>query len=815
MNDNQWTSKSTAASDRRGNGGERVASFQEAANMSTLVRDHDWSATPLGPPDAWPQALQTLVGVLLSSSQPMFLVWGPQRTTIYNDGYREILAGKHPALGKPFDEIWEEIWQSDLEPIVARAYAGEALHMTDIPLVMGRKGYAEETHFAFSYTPVRDESGAVQGFFCPCLEITEQVLEQRRARVRAELTERLRNALDPDTLGYEGAALLGRHLGAFEAAYLEIDESGEHAVVTRSWQAEEGMSSVGRHRLEDFGPAFIADLRASRSVAIGDVHEDERTATPEALANFASRGIRAFLDVPFLREGRLAAVMAVHAHEPRRWHPADVALAEELAQRVHAAVERVRAEAALRASEERMRLAMRATGMVTWEWLPAQDMMTTSDGFAALFGLPASARAEEGYALILPTDEEAHTEGVRKLAAEGGSYAAEFSIRRPDDGRIVWLEERGEAQLDADGRVERVIGVVFDVTERKCAEAALRESEARFREFGEASSDALWIRRADTLEWEYLSAAFDTIYGVDRERAVASRSVDTLLDLIVPEDRERTLQAIVRLREAEEEEGDYEYRIRRPSDGQIRCLRSTGFRLRDADGRVRRLGGITRDVTRERQTADRMDVLLAELQHRTRNLIGVIRAIARRTQRASASLEAFGEQFGARLDALARANALLSRLKDGERVAFEELLHAELRGHGIAVAPGGEGRIALHGPPGIRLKSASVQTLALALHELLTNATKHGALRRPEGRLAIAWHVVHEAGEPRLRVDWRESWAGQGEAEHEAALGSGYGRELIERAIPYQLGAQTRYDLRPDGLNCIVVMPLSASTGTP
>jgi PAS domain S-box-containing protein len=148
--------------------------------------------------------------------------------------------------------------------------------------------------------------------------------------------------------------------------------------------------------------------------------------------------------------------------------------ARELVARVdaHLKMSRLRAEgeAALRESEERMRLAIRATRMVTWEWIPSMDRITTSDSFADVYGLPALARAEEGFALLLPEDREAHTAKVRKIAAEGGSYNSEFRIRKADDGRVVWLEERAEAQSGSDGNVKRVIGVTLDITERKRSE---------------------------------------------------------------------------------------------------------------------------------------------------------------------------------------------------------------------------------------------------------------------------------------------------------------------------------------------------------
>ena len=167
--------------------------------MGALMREHDWSLTPLDAPAAWPGALRTLVAVMLGSRQPMFVAWGAERTLLYNDGYAGILARKHPdALGRPLLEVWSDI-RDDLVPIVEQAYAGEAVHMDDITLMMDRNGYREETHFAFSYTPVRDEAGAVVGLFCPCTETTKQVLAER-ARLEAEA--RARRFLDTVKEGF-------------------------------------------------------------------------------------------------------------------------------------------------------------------------------------------------------------------------------------------------------------------------------------------------------------------------------------------------------------------------------------------------------------------------------------------------------------------------------------------------------------------------------------------------------------------------------------------------------------------------------------
>jgi PAS domain S-box-containing protein len=147
-----------------------------------LMRAHDWSESPLGPPDTWPQSLRTVVGLLLQSQFPMFVAWGPDLGFLYNDSYAEILGAKHPrALGRRFYDIWSEIWP-DISPLIDAAMAGHATYHEDLPLLMNRKGYDEQTWFTFSYSPVRDESGKVAGLFCACSETTQKVLVERAMR---------------------------------------------------------------------------------------------------------------------------------------------------------------------------------------------------------------------------------------------------------------------------------------------------------------------------------------------------------------------------------------------------------------------------------------------------------------------------------------------------------------------------------------------------------------------------------------------------------------------------------------------------------
>jgi two-component sensor histidine kinase/PAS domain-containing protein len=156
-----------------------------------LFRDLDWSSTPLGPPETWSVELKTLTNVMLGSLQPMLIVWGPSQTTLYNDGYAAMCGSRHPAaFGGSFHALWHDIWDQ-VDPIISAAYAGQGTAMDDIEFLMHRNGYPEETHFAFSYTPVRDPWGSVLGMFCACTEITTEVMLRRAERTQRERLEQV------------------------------------------------------------------------------------------------------------------------------------------------------------------------------------------------------------------------------------------------------------------------------------------------------------------------------------------------------------------------------------------------------------------------------------------------------------------------------------------------------------------------------------------------------------------------------------------------------------------------------------------------
>jgi PAS domain S-box-containing protein len=344
-----------------------------------------------------------------------------------------------------------------------------------------------------------------------------------------------------------------------------------------------------------------------------------------------------------------------------------------------------------------------------------------------------------------------------------------------------------------------ILGPIID---RLRQVSELRSSQERFRLIVENAHDyAIFLTDPEDRITDWLSGA-QTVFGWTAEEAVGQPASI----LFTPEDREidRPRQEIDTAR-------------RKGTAPNVRWhLRKDGSRV-FIDGKVtalRHLNGeligflkIGQDVTERRHWEASQQTMIEELQHRTRNLIALVSSIAQQTQRTSPDLETFGTRFSGRLSALSRVQGLLSQ-SELRPVTLGGLVRAELD------ALAGEtmsGRIRVDGPP-VGVRNRGAQVLAMVLHELATNARKYGALSGDEGTLAVTWRIERpQAGPGQLVIDWVEETDLRGKP-REPAAGGGYGRELIEKALPYSLDAQTSFNLTDEGLRCRIALPLDAVT---
>ena len=400
-------------------------------------------------------------------------------------------------------------------------------------------------------------------------------------------------------------------------------------------------------------------------------------------------------------------------------------------------------------------------------------------------------------------DHERVRAAVRRAVGSRTTFDLEHRVRLADGG-VGWVQSRAVPFFDEAGTLVEWVGSANDVTLRKRAEHALRDSEERLRALIEGVPQFVW-RAAEGGDWTWSSPQWSAYTGLNEGE---SRGIGWLA-AVHPDDREKA--GGISAATAGTVPLDMELRLREASSGAYRWFQARALPVKDERGGVVEWLGTSTDVDDLRRLRERQAILVAELQHRTRNLLGMVRSLADTILRTDRGLEGFSAEFADRLDALARVQGLLSRLGEGGQIAFDDLLGAELAAAG---APEGDpARVALDGPSGVPLRSRTVQTFALALHELATNANKYGAFSQPNGRLLVRWRLDRTEGsaEPWLTVDWHESGVAM-PAEGTTPRGGGAGRILIEQALPYELGAKTSFVMAADGVRCSIALPVSSRT---
>ena len=464
--------------------------------MGDLIRAHDWACTPFGPLETWPTSLLVAVSLCLDSSIPTGVFFGADFRLIYNDAYAAMLADRHPwALGRPGSEVWTDAWHVIGPQFVEVVATGRGFSSDSQRFDLIRNGKAEETYFQYSFNPLRDETGRVKGIYNFGMEVTGRVLTERRQVFRARLADALNNLADPVAVIAGASERLGRHLDATRVTYGEVDEDRGTVLVEREWNDDSVPSVLGLLRLDDFGPV-IEELRQGLVIAVDDVSVDPRTAGPMHLAGYRSIGVVAFLAAPLVKQGRLVAILGVHSGRPRPWSQDDRTLTLEVAERTWAAVERARAEASLRRSEARLRLALRGGRMGTWDVDLLTHQMECSDTCKANYGRrPGESFTYEDLAACIDPDDRDHwTRSVEAAVARGADFEVEYRVRWPD-GTQHWVQVRGNCVADGSGRVVGLSGVSFDITDRRLAEERDRraaaeantaaETNAKFRAFYE------------------------------------------------------------------------------------------------------------------------------------------------------------------------------------------------------------------------------------------------------------------------------------------------------------------------------------------
>jgi len=423
--------------------------------LSKLMRAHDWSASPLGSPSHWPQSLRSVVGLLLTSKFPMFVAWGPELGFLYNDPYAEILGAKHPkALGARFQDIWSEIWP-DISPLINAALAGEATYHEDLPLVMNRKGFNEQTWFTFSYSPVRDESGTVAGMFCACTETTGKILAERHNVAEKEKLEKLFDQAP----GFMAILRGPNHI--FELCNPAYMRLVGHREILGKTVAEALPDAVEQGYLKLLDQVYLSGEAFTSSGAKYAMQISPDGPVTERYLNFVYQPVKD-------ASGHVTGIF-VEGGDVTGTHKANDALLS-----ANEALRKKTEE--LAHSEARYRSALAAGQLVHWETDLVTGIRTWRPESMALFGLNLPdglgkfGGESDEFKLSLHPDDRHIVPTFYELANKQDWFPVEYRIRRPD-GTVRWLAGGGQVMARGpDGKALRLINVVADVTSRKIGE---------------------------------------------------------------------------------------------------------------------------------------------------------------------------------------------------------------------------------------------------------------------------------------------------------------------------------------------------------
>ena len=560
--------------------------------VGATMRASDWTSPVLGPPADWSQSLRSTVGLMLGSRFPMFVAWGPDLGFLYNDAYAEILGTKHPAaLGARFDDVWAEIWH-DISPLIDAALAGRASYHEDLPLLVNRRGHDERAWFTFSYSPLRDEAGAVAGMYCACQETTGRIQAERR-------------------ISEEGR----RFADLFERApsFMAVLNGPEHVV-----------DHVNSAYLRLVGHRELLDRRIA-----------------DALPDAAAQGYVALLDQVYRTGETYVADRARYLVQPSPDTPADERVVDFVFQPITDAAglttgilvhgvdvtDAHRADLALRESEDHYRHAVELDPQTTWTARPDGQLDHVNQRW---FEWTGTTGLGSTYADGLHADDRERTVAVwGRSVATGEPYDIEHRVKLRD-GSYRWMHSRAYPRRDEAAEIVKWYGTTEDIDDRRRAEENLRASEAFSRRVLESSGDCIEVLG--------LEGAIERASDCGRRTRGEDAAVigADWARTFEPEHRVAAHAAVAEARAGRN--ARFEAALRTDS-GERRWWDSLVSPIAGPDGRPEKLLALSRDITDRRVREERERFLL--------HLSDLTRGLTDPAQLTAAAAEAIGRQLGA------------------------------------------------------------------------------------------------------------------------------------------------------------------------
>ncbi|OYW54570.1 MAG: hypothetical protein B7Y80_05830 [Hyphomicrobium sp. 32-62-53] len=445
--------------------------------------------------------------------------------------------------------------------------------------------------------------------------------------------------------------------------------------------------------------------------------------------------------------------------------------------------EDVAAERGLRENKEHLKRAQSVARVASWRMdFGARELKGTAQTFD-LLGQPHDARLDYSHLLALVhEDDRAVVDAARQSIAQGHPYDIEY--RFTVGGGERWMHEHSEPEVDSAGKVIGAFGVIQDITDRKAIETSLAASEERLRLALEAAGMAVWDLdlRTGVDVWNDQSYRM-----IGYEPGEIAPGFETWSRHMHPDDRDRVTRNFLQSLQRGSELTNENRMIDR--HGNIRWVSARGRTAVDTQGRPVRSYGVITDITDRKQAEERDRLLSAEVNHRAKNLLAVVQAVALQTAHYCEPRH-FVKVFDERLKSLASSHDLLVNSK-WHSVEFSALVRAQLAHFADLFGT----RITLTAEKA-DLTADAAQAIGLAFHERVTNAAKYGALSSTEGAITITLTINGTGNGPRLHLRWQE----HGGPTVSQPVRRGFGHSVLMNMAPYSLGATVDLRYQPDGL---------------
>lgn len=541
--------------------------------MGQLIREKDWSKTPIGSPDQWQQSLKTTLNILLYSKFPKFLWWGPELTCFYNDAYRPSLGvdGKHPSiLGMDGKEAWPEIWHI-IKPLMDQVLeGGESLYFENLLVPIYRNGKIEDVYWTFSYSPAKDDFGNIAGVLVTCSETTHEVILKRE---------------------------------------LEASERKLRLII------QQAPASIATFK----GPDYVTDIVNANILTLWGRNADEVVNKPilDALPELQGQGIKELLDevyktgnrystselpVKLFRDGKLETSYLNFSCEAL--YDADgkidgiIAIGHEVTNQV---IEHKKIEA----NEEKLKMVIDASELGTYDFDIKTNKLDGSKRLHEIFGLAENENInhENFVSSIHPKDLK-----IRKAAFENSfeTGVLEYTSRviLPGDN-VRWIEVNGKVHFDEENNPHKVLGTVRDITAGRQNIQKLEESEQKFRLLADSLPQHIWTADIDG-NLNYFNQSVYDFSGFSPEQLAQ----EGWLAIVHPEDRDGNVKAWISSISSGKD-FLFEHRFRK-HDGTYRWQLSRARPQLNQDGEIQMWVGSSTDIHDQKEFTNELERLVVE-----------------------------------------------------------------------------------------------------------------------------------------------------------------------------------------------------------